>query len=287
MCAGFRLAWAAARDSSGGSGDPEEDATLERFMAADQAMASPLTRAVQTCLLALQGHPALAASGVRLQRHAREKKNRGGLDTVGTEVGSAIAARVHSELAAEIQGGAEAAAACLDGVVIDPHDATSEWWTSLQNFDTADMIADRLGYLLRSLRYTTGGAPLVLAGHSLIFRELCRAYLPVPAAAAAEPGLWGRLRKFKMANGACLELEIEFPPLAGAGAVSGGGAAPPEIARARLAFGTKLSQDATEKSEAEEELAAEAGKAGEAAEEGGESRAEESAKAIEVRAAAV
>ena len=54
--------------------------------------ASPLTRATQTCLLCLAGHPALRGDGANgvpgltLLSASREKKNLGGQDTVGDKV---------------------------------------------------------------------------------------------------------------------------------------------------------------------------------------------------------
>lgn len=86
-------AWKAA------SSENKVDDKVQSFMAADVAFASPLTRATQTAVVALAGHPTVAKSGLKLLRSVREVKNIGGLDTLGVAVGDAIAVRVRTELA--------------------------------------------------------------------------------------------------------------------------------------------------------------------------------------------
>lgn len=77
-----------------------EDPDLEDFLNADRILCSPLTRvtfhvplriftfnfhqAVQTCLLALEEHPAMIKNGIKLCRDLREIKNLGGFDAQGT-----------------------------------------------------------------------------------------------------------------------------------------------------------------------------------------------------------
>ena len=57
----------------------------DKFSSAGKVFSSPLTRALQTALLALEGHQALKARGITCLRSAREVKGVGGLDCLGTE----------------------------------------------------------------------------------------------------------------------------------------------------------------------------------------------------------
>lgn len=50
----------------------------DRFVTAGKVFASPLTRALQTALLSLEGHPATIKKGVTCLRSAREIKSVGG-----------------------------------------------------------------------------------------------------------------------------------------------------------------------------------------------------------------
>ena len=82
----------------------------------DAIFSSPLSRAAQTALISLDGHPSLVGKGMKLyrlcrqqtdkcsqpghliifffERAIREIKNIGGLDTVGKAVGKEIAVRL-------------------------------------------------------------------------------------------------------------------------------------------------------------------------------------------------
>jgi hypothetical protein len=78
---------------------PPPDRWLKAFLSARVVLSSPLTRAVQTAVLALQKHPALDAKGLRLLRSAREVKgSMGSLDSIGKAVGSEIVVRVREKL---------------------------------------------------------------------------------------------------------------------------------------------------------------------------------------------
>lgn len=78
---------------------PPPDRWLKAFLSARVVLSSPLTRAVQTAVLALQKHPALDAKGLRLLRSAREVKgSMGSLDSIGKVVGSEIVVRVRGKL---------------------------------------------------------------------------------------------------------------------------------------------------------------------------------------------
>eukprot|EP01035_Chromulina_nebulosa_P019502 gene19502-25393_t len=71
-------------------------------MSADAVFSSPLTRAIETAFLCLDGHPAIEKRGLTLYSVIREVKRLGGLDSVGIAYGNEIEERVRSELTAII-----------------------------------------------------------------------------------------------------------------------------------------------------------------------------------------
>ena len=83
------------------TGEATAGGRLAQFAAAAAVFASPLTRATQTCVLSLQGHPALKR-GLTLLAAARETKNFGGQDTVGDQVGGAIVETAHEQAASRL-----------------------------------------------------------------------------------------------------------------------------------------------------------------------------------------
>lgn len=101
-----------------------QDDWVRAFLNAGRVYSSPLTRAVETCLLSLRGHPTLKQRGVSLISSAREVKNLGGQDTVGCAVGEGITARVQEELSVMI-GEEEAAAILTEHGSIDAFDAST------------------------------------------------------------------------------------------------------------------------------------------------------------------
>ena len=64
----------------------------------DRIWSSPLTRSIQTALIAFQGHPSLQRKGLRLAANAREVKGRGGIDSIGRGRGGAIIEVVLAEM---------------------------------------------------------------------------------------------------------------------------------------------------------------------------------------------
>ena len=93
---GLSRAWKSTLEQARGSG--VADSYLDAFVGAHVVYCSPLTRAVQTCVLALDGHPTVKDQGIKLLSAAREIKKRGGLDTVGKVSGKRIAQRVSEKL---------------------------------------------------------------------------------------------------------------------------------------------------------------------------------------------
>lgn len=197
----------------------------QRFCAAEQVVSSPLSRAVQTAVLALAGHPALKHNDLLLMRSARELKNFGGMDCVGTHTGAELWPVIQDKLALTI-GPEQAAAACA-GVRVDPGDTWAEWWTKTGDMDTESIIAGRFFDFWATLRYSPHQR-VIVAGHSAFFRLLCDQHIPVGGELElANPGLVKKLRAHKLTNASCLAIEVDFRPRCF-----------PEIVRAELLFGS-------------------------------------------------
>lgn len=147
---------------------------------------SPLTRAVQTCLLTMQGHPALAEDRppVHLLRSCREIKGIGGLDTVGVAVGDQIIKRAQDKLAKTI-GKAQAAQVC-ESVRVAPYTCETKWWT--RGKDTQQSMSERYDRFWATVQHHPAQVQVVV-GHSLFIREMCRRFIPKTreTAAAAPP----------------------------------------------------------------------------------------------------
>ena len=77
--------------------DPDNK-RLGQWLAAGEGLCSPLTRAVQTALVALGGHPRLAVEGMRLVPCVRELKVLGGIDNIGCGCGTEIEIVARQEL---------------------------------------------------------------------------------------------------------------------------------------------------------------------------------------------
>eukprot|EP01033_Poteriospumella_lacustris_P001364 gene1364-995_t len=113
---------------------------MKLFLHADAIYSSPLTRALQTAVLTMNGHPATKTYGMTLMSTIREVKRIGGLDTVGVAYGEAIESRLRNELAMIL--GAEEA----DRLVtfpIDFNDANLPWWTPLADHESEQQQQDR------------------------------------------------------------------------------------------------------------------------------------------------
>jgi broad specificity phosphatase PhoE len=181
---------------------------MRAFFGADHVFASPLTRATETALVSLFGHPRLNEKGLTLLRTFREVKNFsfGSLDTVGKAIGDAIRQRVLEELQAVDNVTDDEAKQFM--VPMDVHDAGTEWWTRTEDQDSKEEIENRLLDFLNTVRYTPGES-IIAVGHSLFSRELCRRFQSTEFA-KANPAIAKLMRKKKLNNGACLALEMDF-----------------------------------------------------------------------------
>eukprot|EP00941_MAST-03F_sp_MAST-3F-sp1_P004543 g4543.t1 len=188
---------------------PSEEALKDwhHFMNASVIFSSPLTRALQTCMLCLEGHPTMQKDGLRLTSDAREVKGRGGLDCIGVATGSSIRERALRCLS-EAGCASDETLGSAGSVEIDCGDTKSEWWTLPEHKDTQEEIHLRIEDLLRRLKYAQGVSAIVV-GHSLLFRMLAGRFQH-PSFAQLKPEFASDLRRFKMQNCGVLELTLDF-----------------------------------------------------------------------------
>eukprot|EP00668_Euglena_longa_P034732 GGOE01044590.1.p1 GENE.GGOE01044590.1~~GGOE01044590.1.p1 ORF type:complete len:508 (-),score=143.33 GGOE01044590.1:308-1831(-) len=194
----------------------------ETFMEAELIFCSPLTRAIQTCVLALQGHPTICSRGVRLLQSAREIKKMGGLDTVGKATGDRIVDRVREELAKLLPP--EEVELLIPQ--IDPYNTVSNWWKSVVGCDTQKAVSRRLESFMSTLKYTPAHS-LIVVGHSLFFQGLLRQYL-APEYQQASSKWCEEITSLKLDNVSCMALTVDFS------------APTARITHAELMFGTRL-----------------------------------------------
>ena len=133
----------------------------QRLLRAELIMCSPLTRAIETCLIGLQplllpvegGSAAESGSsgrhGVLLNPNLREKRNFGGKDSSGKWVGSAIQSGVHAELT-KLYLDAPSVAESLKRVPLELSYVQNQWW--LGSKESERHVAERIGELLAQVR---------------------------------------------------------------------------------------------------------------------------------------
>jgi broad specificity phosphatase PhoE len=202
-----------------------EGTPLYDFCAADVIYASPLTRATQTCIVTLAGHPTLRGEqlrasgclpGLTLLASAREKKNLGGQDTVGDKVGKQVLAAAAAGLQKYLSPAQYTSVIAAVGEV-DTFDAATPWWTEWNDAESEENMANRYYNFLAALRYhEPPNRPLpsdrprriIVVGHSHFIRYFCKRYLP--AAVQAADSFAGRVVNENIGNACCLAMRLAF-----------------------------------------------------------------------------
>eukprot|EP00668_Euglena_longa_P019016 GGOE01023703.1.p1 GENE.GGOE01023703.1~~GGOE01023703.1.p1 ORF type:complete len:458 (-),score=116.06 GGOE01023703.1:711-2084(-) len=212
----FRQRWVLLEEP-----DPD-DPYVDSFMNAEVVFCSPFTRAIQTCLLALEGHPTLRQKGITLLSSAREIKKLGGFDSVGKASGDRIVARVKEQMCSIMPS--QDVGRLIPR--IDLYNTVSEWWTPLNSTDTTRSLNERFEDFMCTLKYREEKS-MIVVGHSLFFLDLLNRYLS-PEFRKKNPELSHDLRTRKLANVACMGLTIDFSQTY------------PQVVDAELMFGTAL-----------------------------------------------
>jgi len=214
------------------------DPDVQRFLSEDNfILTSPLTRAVETCLLSLGNHPAIS-KGVFLYRQIRERKNIMGFDTKGIVTGRRIKKRVRKVMEENMHlhsnfGRDERAKFCnrICNVPLFEHDCTDGsgiWWTKKKDTD-GDMEERREDFinLIANNEFDT----FICSGHSLFWKELMKGNMKNgwkweeicscgkssydagdedrPECKACDENGIIDLEKCKMKNGSCCYIDID------------------------------------------------------------------------------
>lgn len=181
---------------------------LGDILGADAVWSSPLSRALQTALLGMTpvlmrqkptASPALPP--LVLKPVLREKKNLGGLDTIGSCRGHACVDRALRLFGRSIT---QAEQAGMRRVEVDSTEAEHRWWSS--GVETRSAVRRRIRQLLAEIQ----GSPhqsIVLVGHSHYFRELFR--LCLNAGCVPDEQAEG-LRRKKIGNCDVARCELDF-----------------------------------------------------------------------------
>jgi len=216
------------------------------FVDADLIASSPLTRALQTCVIGLspllrtpsladeagrpvhspllhlrtpsEAHGMLAAgskeetgkqgaAGVRLMANLREKKNLGGFDSTGSAIGHLAVTKHLNETTAQLYAhDTERGAAVLGKVRLDTMEVEGKWWSDVA--ESKAEVAARVSELLWQLQFAPEQR-IILVGHSHFFRELFKA-LSSRKFFGRDASLAKRLGKKKLPNGGVAAVELNF-----------------------------------------------------------------------------
>jgi len=129
---------------------------------------SPLTRAVQTCLIALAPMLDKSPRAVCLNPALREKRNFGGKDSSGKWVGAELGEGVKSSMAA-LYSDDPGRGATLSAPPLDLHLVQNKWW--LGSAESKEAVGERVEDMVEQVRHCPEET-IVLVGHSHYFREL-------------------------------------------------------------------------------------------------------------------
>ena len=222
-------------------------------------VASPLTRATQTAMLALNGHPTIERDGLLLMANCREFKSHvSSLDCNGVAIGkSEIRKRCLDELASSLRKSSSSFSSVEDNPKEDQDDEeelicgipkerlydiqmtcgdceNGRWWTSVKHSEDDEDITKRLAEFMLFLRYRPETS-IVVVSHSNFFRHLMRNYVS-RTLQDRRPDWIKTLQTHKLENCAVAELTMEFSRAR----FGSGGGPNAAITDVRMVFGTKL-----------------------------------------------
>ena len=142
-----------------------------------------------------------------LKVNAREKKNLGGLDTVGACCGEECVTRAISKLEEVAPDGefAQLRESCLE-LEIDTSEAAEPWWTN--GVESKPEATKRIAELLKQIQFCEHDV-IIVVGHSHFFRTMFQRFLHADVQRRA-PELAARLKQEVLPNCgvACCELDF-------------------------------------------------------------------------------
>ena len=177
------------------------------FIKSSTIYASPLTRAIQTAIIALEHHPAGKSNGITLYSPMREFKTRGGLDTVGVACGeTAIRSRIVEELTKHISH--ERARELMGSHYMNAADVVHPWWTPVSSYDDKQDKEERMREFANFIRYCDEASP-IFVGHSLFFKTFCNRRISTYLA-RNRPALVANMRRYKLGNAVLMAITLVF-----------------------------------------------------------------------------
>lgn len=196
------------------------DKHAKNILNADAFYVSPLTRAIQTAVIAFgpllvanQPRPAAGRPQQRgqlmLMGSAREKQNFGGFDSMSDKKGREILNHTYHELLGlllEDDESRDEVTNAFRTLQWDVQDAEEEWWCSKAS-DTAEELDLRLKDFMSQLLYTPHENSVVV-GHSHFFRSVFKGFLSEEFR-EKEVNFTKQLTKEKMDNGGIIRVELD------------------------------------------------------------------------------
>jgi len=168
---------------------------------AEAIFTSPLTRAIQTTLIALDGHK---CNKMKLLSLCKENQMSFlSLDSKGSAERENIRERAVSLLKQESP----------DPFVedfsmeVDQFDSEHRWWTFKK--ETKERVLARLGLFCNSLQFCDEKA-IVVVGHSLFFKTFFQTVEAAAAADAKTHEMLSNLRRSKLPNCGCVAIDLQF-----------------------------------------------------------------------------
>ena len=153
-------AWTGVDSAKLGADDKQR---VQDFVQTKEVYASPLTRALETAVLALEGHEGLASAGLALLPCIREIKNMGSYDTVGEQSGADICTHTKAKLA-ELLDKDRAEALMAPDIRVD--EAGGKWWTPLELSDKETDINARFDDLWQRMRFASESSTCASIRHT-------------------------------------------------------------------------------------------------------------------------
>jgi len=141
------------------------------FYNANKVYSSPLTRAVESAVLALRDHPQVKNDGIHLLADAREKRSLMGMDCTGQFRGKDIIPHIHSEFK-DLFG--EEMGDDVKNVDIRPNDSVHRWWNS--KGESRSAFAERIDQMMKNIMYDDSDSVIVVC-HSMVIRHIFKSYL--------------------------------------------------------------------------------------------------------------
>jgi len=148
---------------------------LAALLRPEAVYVSPLTRAIQTAVIALGPAMTQANANVFLMANAREKQNFGGLDSRPAMTGIGVLQRSLDELKALYQGDEAEIIETFNQLHFDVRDVEGIWWEEAAS-ENKDQLQVRMDEFMSQLLYSPHQS-VVVVGHSHFFRAVFRRYL--------------------------------------------------------------------------------------------------------------